>query len=455
MISMRIGAALCAALMLFLAGSGGVSAQSVLQTSRGLASGDVTVLVNRAVVVESTQPFVELSVAQPSIADVQPLSDRSIYILGKARGATTLTLLGQNGKLISNVTVHVRPDLAELKERLATLLPGEPVSVRPAATGLVLSGTVSGAAKVARAMDLARAYGGDNVTNMMTVGGTQQVSLKVRVAEMSRDAGKELGIGLNLLGTPGDDVLNFNQTSTASAFGTFGALFDIGADILVDIQIDALEDKNFARLLAEPTLVALSGSEAEFLAGGEVPIPTVNDDGEVDVEFKPVGVNVIFTPTVLDEDLINLAVSSEVSSIDPDRSTSAGTAGGGTIFGFSVRRATTTVELRDGQSFAIAGLYQDGFDDAVAQVPLLGDVPVLGTLFRSTSYQKNETELVIIVTVNLVTPVDDGDALALPTDRIQVPNERELFLMGNTVAGERAGFLATQDFDGHFGYVVE
>jgi len=371
--------------------------------------------------------------------------------------------------------VQVLPDLAELKERLSTLLPNEDIEVRSAANGIVLSGVVTGAAKVDRAMQLAAAYAGDNVTNLMTVGGTQQVSLKVRIAEMSRSAGKSLGLNLGLVGAnaraspfaqtgegvdiQGDDGAIFPDggefdgfSNILSAFGTFGAVFSIANNYLLDLQIDAMEEKGFARSLAEPTLVALSGTEAEFLAGGEVPVPAVDDEGNVEVSFRPVGVNVAFRPTVLDDDLINLAVSAEVSDVDGSLST---TSGGLDIVGFQVRRATTTIEVRDGQSFAIAGLYQDDFSDSVAQVPWLGDVPVLGTLFRSTSFQSGETELVIIVSVNLVTPVDGEDQIALPTDRIEIPNERELFLFGNTVAGDGPVITSTQSFDGEFGYAVD
>lgn len=474
MIPMRISAAVLAALMLFGAAAETVAAQSVLRASRGLASNDVTVLTNRAVVVESTEAFVELSVAQPEIADVQPLSDRSIYILGKTRGSTTLTLLGEGGRLISNVTINVRPDLGELKQRLARLLPNDEIEVRSAAAGVVLSGVVSGAAKIDRAMLLARAYAGENVVNMMSVGGTQQVSLKVRIAEMSREAGKDLGISLGLA-SRNTRAQPFAQTGNSitnnlgegnfsggegdtpqfgnvlSSFGVFGAIFSIANNYLLDVQIDALEERGFARLLAEPTLVALSGTEAEFLAGGEVPIPSVDDDGQTDVEFKPVGVNVVFQPTVLEDDLINLAVSAEVSTVDPALSTVSNEVN---ITGFSVRRATTTIELRDGQSFAIAGLFQEDFQDTVSQVPWLGELPVLGTLFRSADFQRDQTELVIIVTVNLVIPVDDESQLAIPQDRVRIPNETELFLLGETVGGESV-FSATQGFDGTFGYVVE
>lgn len=474
---------LCALILPMVIGAT-AEAQSVLRVARGLTSNNITVLVNRAVVIESAEPFVEVSVANPETADVSPLSDRSIYIFGRQRGITSLTLLGQNGKLITNVTIKVEPDLGELKQRLGELLPREPVEVRTAANGLVLSGTVSGKAKIDKAVSLARAYAGDNVINMMTVGGTQQVMLKVKVAEINRGAGKDLGVSIGLFGrnnraSPfaetgnsignnlssagnvaddlGNPVAQFdNVLSAGAAFsGTFGALFSIANNYLLDIQIDALESKGFAKTLSEPNLVALSGTEANFLAGGEVPIPVFGTDGEVTVEFKQVGVSLNFRPTVLDDDLINVALSAEVSQIDPATTITEGV----TIFGFQTRRATTTVELKDGQAFAIAGLLQDEFQDAINQVPFLGDLPVLGALFRSSNYQRGETELVIIVSVNLVTPVDSEDQLALPTDRIRIPNEAELFLLGSPVGtgapGGGATALSAQSFDGDFGYVVE
>ena len=185
--------------------------------------------------------------------------------------------------------------------------------------------------------------------------------------------------------------------------------------------------------------MSLSGIEANFLAGGEVPVPVRGRDGEVTVEFKPIGVGLNFLPQVLDEDLINLSVSAEVSDVDPTISTITE---GIEIVGFSVRRATTTIELRDGQAFAIAGLLREDFQDTVSQVPWLGDLPVLGTLFRSTNFQRGESELVIIVSAHLVTPVEDESQLALPTDRIQIPNEGQLFLLGQTHDGASSGLGA-------------
>ncbi|MEL6218385.1 MAG: type II and III secretion system protein family protein [Pseudomonadota bacterium] len=461
-------AACLAVLAVLTVGSGWAEAQSVLRVQRGLASNDITVLVNRAIVVESSQPFTELSVAQPEISDVQPLSDRSIYVLGRQRGKTTLTLLGEGGQLISNVTIVVQPDLAELKQRLAAVLPEEDIEVRQAGGGIVLSGVLSGKDKLNRALTLARAYAGNAVTNMMSVGGTQQVALKVRVAEMSRNALKNIGVSTGLFGTTGRTVpfaqtgesitnnLADNEetqfTNLLGSFGVFGSVFSIADNFLLDLQIDALEGKGFARMLAEPTIVALSGTEADFLAGGEVPIPAIDEEGNVDVSFRAVGVNVIFLPTVLDGQLINLALSAEVSSVDPSLST---TSGGIEIVGFQVKRATTTVQLRDGQSFAIAGLFEEDFASNVDQVPFLGDVPILGSLFRSTDFQRNESELVIMVTVNLVTPLDNAEDIVLPTDRIGIPNEFELFLLGNEVPGDGANILTTQGFDGDYGYVVE
>lgn len=471
------GLAVC--LCVFAMGLPGVASAegpSVLRIARGLASDNVSVLVNRAVVVETSQPFVEVSVAQPEIADVSPLSDRAIYVLGRSRGVTTLTLLGENGALIANVTISVMPDLAELKERLRAVMPREPIEVRSAASGIVLSGVVSGKAKIDRAMSLARAYTGAEVTNMMSVGGTQQVSLKVRIAEMSRSASKELGINVGARGTTNRTGAIVNPLGTgvvspgegqgtgflapaalaASGFGTFGAIFAIADSFLLDITITALEDKGYARLLAEPNLVALSGAQASFLAGGEVAIPVIDNDGQSNVEFKPVGVGLNFIPTVLDDDLINISVSAEVSAVDPTNSTFVGDINGEpvTVPSFTIRRATTMVELRDGQSFAIAGLFQDDFTDSINQIPWLGDVPVLGTLFRSTDYQRGETELVIIVTANLVVPVDSIEQLQMPGDRVALPNEFDLFLMGQP-SNEFAGGAASQGLDGAFGYVVE
>ena len=453
-------------------------AQNVLSVMRGAASRNITVDVNRAVVMESDRVFAEVSVANPSIADVAALSDRTLYVLGKVPGRTTLTLLGPNGGLITNVDIRVSPDIAEFKERIREILPGERIEVRTANDGIVLSGHVSSAQRLARAIELAERYAPERVTNLMSVGGTQQVMLKVRFAEMQRSVAKQLSTSVGIGGAPGGDSLfgagsntlidqdgngginlnglldgNPNVGSTVITRPSNGLLlsrFRLGG-LEANLLLEALESKGIVRTLAEPNLVAISGQDADFLAGGEYPIPIV-EDGSVKVEYRPFGVQLLFKPTVVGKDLINLELGAIVSAID---TTVAVQTNGITVNGFSVRRANTTVELRDGESFAIAGLLQDDFTDLVGQVPWLGDVPILGSLFRSTEFERRQSELVIIVTAHLVTPTD-GRALALPTDRMRIPTERELFLFGK-VEGRQgaAGQVARQDLQGSIGYVVE
>jgi pilus assembly protein CpaC len=436
----------------------------VLRVMQGQASEALNVPMNRAVVVESDVPFGELSIANPGIADISTLSDRSIYVLGKAPGRTTLTLLSPEGQLISNVDVHVTPDMAEFKERLQQILPGEAIEVRTANDGIVLSGQVSSTAKLDRALDLANRYAPDRVSNLMVVGGTQQVMLKVRFAEMSRSVSKNFSSSLafndggRLVGETGTYLQGSNGLGTAITVrdGVAGGM-TLGGSIgglEFGVLLEALEAKGMVRTLAEPNLTALSGQEAKFLAGGEYPVPVAQDDDTVTVEFKPFGVELNFTPVVVDGDIINLTINAAVSAIDP---TNGFTNGSFTIAAFTKRETSTTVEMRDGQSFAIAGLLQDDFRDLNSQLPWIGDIPVLGALFRSTEYERNQTELVIIVTPHLVTPVS-GEALALPTDRVRIPTERELFLFGDVAKSPNsgaAGEVARQDFNSSYGYVME
>lgn len=447
-------------------------------TIRVVKSGTSTKLhvpLNRAVVVESETPFAELSIANPAIADLSSLSDRTIYVLGKSPGTTTLTLFDAAGRLITNVEVQVTPDLAEFKKRLQQILPDEQIEVRSANDGIVLSGVVSSAQKLQRAIDLAQRYAPDRVSNLMSVGGIQQVMLKVRFAEMQRSVSKSLsssvvlggGLGSDLgvragtgsLVTEGAGGNGLGGTLPATNTNTGAVLFGFNAgSTQVGILLEALEQKGVVRFLAEPNLVALSGQEAKFLAGGEYPIPVAQSDGRTSVEFKPFGVELSFIPRVVDKDLINLELKAAVSAIDPSNGVTLD--GGFSINAFSRRETSTTVEMRDGESFAIAGLLQDDFSDSSSQLPWIGDVPVLGALFRSANYQRSQTELVIIISSHLVTPTR-SDALALPTERIKPPTEKDLFLFGRTSAGVRtpkkgaAGEVAKQDFTGSYGYVLD
>lgn len=450
-----------------------VSADNLRVVKSGTST-KLQVPLNRAIVVESDTPFAELSIANPGIADLSSLSDRTIYVLGKSPGTTTLTLFDAAGRLITNVEVQVTPDLSEFKERLRQILPGERIEVRSANDGVVLSGIVSSAQKLQRALELAERYAPERVSNLMSVGGIQQVMLKVRFAEMQRSVSKSLSSSLSLGGSIGSNLgvaggsgsLVSSSTSTAALAGSLPSANDNTGAILfgfnagstqVGILLEALEQKGVVRFLAEPNLVALSGQEAKFLAGGEYPVPVSQSDGQTTVEFKPFGVELSFIPRVVDKDLINLELKAAVSAID---TTNGITLEGFEIAAFSRRETSTTVEMRDGESFAIAGLLQDDFTDSSAQLPWIGDVPVLGALFRSANYQRSQTELVIIISSHLVTPTR-GEALALPTDRIKPPTEKDLFLHGRTAAGTRtpnkgaAGEVAKQDFTGSYGYVLD
>lgn len=450
-----------------------VAASDVREITSGTAK-SLNVAMNRAVVVESEEPFAELSIANPEIADISSLSDRTIYVLGRTPGITTLTLLDENGQLITNVEVRVAADITEFKERLRQILPGENIEVRTANDGIVLSGTASSTQKMQRALDLAERYAPERVSNLMSVAGVQQVMLKVRFAEMQRSVSKSLGTSLALGGSALDGDLGVRSGTNSGVTGgaqqslldgnlpgsseNNGALllgFDVGA-VEVGVLLEALESKGMVRTLAEPNLTALSGQEAKFLAGGEYPVPVSQEGGTISVEFKPFGVELDFVPRVVDGDLVNLEMVAAVSSVD---STNGFQSDGFTIDAFSRREASTTVELRDGESFAIAGLLQDDFRDLSGQVPWLGDIPVLGALFRSAEYQRAQSELVVIVTPHLVTPTR-GEALALPTDRVQPPTERDLFLRGQVsrsgeAAGGAAGEVSRQDFSGSYGYVLD
>ncbi|MEL6171017.1 MAG: type II and III secretion system protein family protein [Pseudomonadota bacterium] len=446
------------------------TAQDIQVVRKGAAQ-DLKVNMNRAVVVESDVPFAELSIANPAIADFSTLSDRTIYVLGKAPGRTTLTLLDPTGRLITNVEVHVSPDVSEFKERLQQILPGEKIEVRSANDGIVLSGTVSSIVKMDRAIDLAQRYAPERVSNLMSVSGKQQVMLKVRFAEMQRTISKSLGTsfffdGLDsgLLGgsastgstlSPNVTIDSTNGTIAGLDPSTQGAAFfglNIGSAQL-GVLLEAMEQKGIVRTLAEPNLTALSGQEARFLAGGELPIPVISDDG-VGIEYTPFGVELDFIPRVNEDNVINLELGAAVRSLDPANGVIAN---GFNIDAFTTRQAESTVVLRDGQSFAIAGLLQDDFTDLNNQVPWLGDIPVLGALFRSASYTRGQTELVIIITAHLVSPTS-GAAFALPTDRVKLPTEKDLFLNGRVAIDKRGGAggeVARQDFDGSYGYILD
>lgn len=416
------------------------------QASANLHAGTLEVPINKSEVVNSDRPIAKAMIGNDEIADILPITDRSIYVLGKKMGTTSLTLYDAAGRVIAVMDVAVGPDVEGLDAQLQDILPGSQIRARISNESIVLTGLVNNPSDVDQAMQLAKAYGGDKVINLLAVGSSQQVMLEVRFAEVNRSTGKEFGIGgflSNASGSlgavvgggaqlvPGAGGAGVLQLSPITGqFGILKGAFNIGG-LGINGIINALETKGLAKTLAQPTLVALSGERASFLAGGEFPVPVAQTGSggngtAVTVEFKPFGVSLGFTPTVLGDGTINLLVEPEVSAIDPAASFSLGNL---TIPGLRTRRASTTVQLRDGESFAIAGLLSSDFQTTVDQVPLLGSIPIIGALFRSTHFKKGETELLIVVTPHLVAPIRP-EQVRLPTDRVKDPNATDMILMG-------------------------
>ena len=422
------------ALCLTLGGATLASAQGLTNATQGVAP-EVVVAVGKSQVIELPAPYSDLMIADPKIADVLPLTNHSVYVVGKGMGSTALTIYGPGKRLIAAANVVVSADIEGLKSRLGEILPDErDIAVRAANQSIVVSGTVGSPAALQKTLALAESYAPTKVVNMLGVEGTQQVMLSVRFVEMDRTTAKNLRLNVNRTPSHGDPSITVftgdtnvkNHGALIDSFGSVSALFNGNLEVL----LDALETKGLVRTLAEPNLVAMSGDTASFLAGGEFPIPVSqsNNGGgtpTITIEFKPFGVSLAFTPTLLKDGLINLLVNPEVSSIDPTVSVNVGII---QVPGIKVRRARTTVELRDGESFTIAGLLTQDYQSQVRAMPFVGDIPILGALFKSNGYQRNETELVIVVTPHLVVP--RRGRIALPGEGFVPPSDFEIFLLG-------------------------
>ncbi len=400
------------------------------------------VTVDDMVVMQTDQAFAEVRVANPDIADIVVMSDRSFQLLGKGGGKTNVMLYDADRQLVDVVDVRVGFDLAELKRALYETLPGEDVQVRPMAGGVYLSGDVSSIGIMDRAEKIAQAFAPERVTNGLSVRDSHQVMLEVRFVEASRDAIRSLGIGLTTSRGLTDGILNPGDFSAGTNLGQIGGSVVQGllgggiGGAALDAQIEALESKGVIRTLAEPNLVAMSGESASFLAGGEFPVPIPGEDGQIGITYQKFGVGLAFTPTVLPDGVINLRVAPEVSQLDTVNSVRLG---GVEVPGLRVRRAKTTVELRNDQSFAIAGLLQNDSSNSRDQVPWLGSLPVIGALFSSTRYQQSETELVIIVTPRLAQPVADISELRTPLSDEAMPSDAGAFLLGQLSSGTQGG----------------
>ncbi|MCB2009100.1 MAG: type II and III secretion system protein family protein [Geminicoccaceae bacterium] len=387
-------------------------------------------------------PASAVFVADPTIADVQAHSPSLFYVFGKKTGKTTIYAVDDAESVIFQKDIIVTHSVGRLSEVLGQALPGADVRVTSLDSGIVLTGFVTKPVEARDAEDLARRFLGEGeiVLNRLEIRGSNQVNVRVRVAEIARDADKALGIHWDAAGQFGDMTFNLltgrsfltdNRTNfirssdQAGEAGTFLGGFN-SDDVAIDGIIDALEREGLVAVLAEPNLTALSGETASFLAGGEFPVPVGRDQDEVQIEFKEFGVRLAFTPTVLGNDRISLRVKPEVSDLD---FANAIELVGTLIPALRTRRAETTVELGSGQSFAIGGLISNSTQNNLQKMPGLGDLPVLGPLFRSTSFQRSESELVIIVTPYLVRPVRENE-LRDPTEQYRAATDLQRIIEG-------------------------
>lgn len=435
---LRIAALALAALIMAPATAvgtaGGARAEGIIHLAADRNTHTIKIPAAQPRTFRSDKSFSEIVVGDPDIAVVTPLTDRAFYVVGAKPGTTGVALYNEARELVGMLDVEVGPDTAKLNAALQQNLAGSQVQATTTNGRVVLSGEVRDPTAAAKARNIARQFDED-VIDSTSVKPSTQVQLQVRFVEASRRKDKELGISLfankagKLHATTGGllgGTISNALISGALPFGqVLGRLLDHGVD--VDVLVQALETRGIARRLAEPNLVALSGDTASFLAGGEFPVPVAADDGKVTVEFKKFGVGLDFTPTVLENGIVNLQIAPEVSQIDPTTSVKFNDI---EIPGLVVRRAKTTVELRDGQSFVMAGLLQTTNNYDIRKFPWLGDIPILGALFRSSSFRRQETDLVIIVTPHLVQPLAPGAQIATPLDGAAPPNDVDLFLNG-------------------------
>lgn len=427
-------------------------AASPVRAEEPFAADAISLTKGKSMVLDSVEPIKRISLADPSVADILLLSPYQIYLTGKKTGATNLTLWGLSGGVSRVYDLTVSPDTAALKEMLHKLLPDERnIRVMTADESITLSGTVSSARSLDVALDTAELFAPEKVANMLSVGGVHQVMLEVKVAEMHRTVLERIGIDLNYymngdfvftlmndlfaLDNKGPLPINAPGAVANGAIEAGSMRVNPGRNGMFRLHqgtrtltgfMDVLKQNGLIKVLAEPTLICRSGEEAQFLAGGEIPVPVPEGLGTVAIEYKEYGVALAFSPTVVSGERISLKVQPEVSELDY---TNAVTVSGFTIPALTTRRTATTVELGDGQSFAIAGLLQDEVRETAKKYPLLGDIPMLGALFRSNQFQKAETELVIIVTPHLAKPLDMAEQ-SLPTDHYVEPTEFEFFMMG-------------------------
>ena len=424
--------------------------------------------VGKSIIIQSPGSVRRVSLVSPEIADAMVLTPQQIYLTGKASGITHVTLWDVDNKVIGIIDLEISPDISRLKEVLYKILPDER-DIRVSATHdqITLSGTVSSSANLSQVLALTGPFAPldeekkPKIINLLEVAGVHQVMLEVRVSEISRSLLRRLGFNFAYVTTAGNfGVSLLNQLSSLPAnspgiSSAINAIFRFTSNGTTwTVLIDALKEEGLLKVLAEPTLITLSGKTANFLVGGEFPIPvpqSVAAGGTtITIEYKPFGVALNFTPTVLSNKKINMVVAPEVSDID---FSNALTTSGFVVPSISTRRVSTVIELADGQSFAIAGLLKDNVREIVSKFPLLGEIPILGALFRSSTFRRDETELIVIVTTHLVKPLELAKQ-TLPTDAYVEPDDYEFYLLGRLEGKGKPRPVKGSGLEGQFGHIV-
>jgi len=456
-------------------------------------------------VIDIKVPIKKVSLGNPDIADILILRYGQIYILGKQLGTTNVMLWDNKSQLIKAIDIEITHDLNTLKAKLHRVLPLEKIEVYSSQSSLILAGQVSSTAKMDTALKIAKSYADaalaasdskndkdkdddeSKVVNLMSVGGSQQVMLKVTVAEINRTTMKKIGIKFSALGI-GDNNWNLGGVSGGASFpdALFSPDYDkiplfgtpvtnpinsaivgpaindflpndlsiadkglfasfLSNDFVFNMSLEAAKENGSAKILAEPTLTTLSGQEAKFISGGEVPIPIPRGDNGTTIEFKEFGVGIKFVPVVLDSGRINLTLNISVTELASSSSVLIQSSGSSSTFvvpSFTKRAAQSTVELGDGETIGIAGLISENMREIINKFPGLGDIPVLGHLFRSQEFESGETELVIMVTPVLAQPLSQMPNL--PTDHFVAPSDLDFYLLGKNY-GATTGTSATAE----------
>lgn len=437
-----------------------LSAPVALAQDRFLVIGDgpvepLTLTPGFTLTVEVDKVYSDIVIGNSAVADVFPLTSRSIYIQANGPGATNVSFYDEAKALLGTIIVNVKIDFGELQDAIDQAVPSASVQVSNVNNRIRLSGEVRDTVDLQRVLDIAQQYAAaeEQVVNAIRVTDPQQVQLDVRILEVSRTAGRSLGVNLAVQGTEGS--LFTESTSSSVPFGSFVGSLLSNSGPAIDVVINTLEGKGLARRLANPTLITSNGVEANFTVGGEVPIQTAEtgENGSVatTTTYREYGVRLNFKPVVLDNSMISLRVRPEVSDVDFSVTEVADGPS------FITRKADTTVSLRDGQSFAIAGLLQVDNERSAEQVPWLGQVPVLGALFRSSEFQKQETDLVIVVTPHLVEPGTPDQPMRSPLDATRSSNDVELFLLGMLEVDRDmiAGFRDGAGVIGPYGHIID